>query len=248
MTEFLPISSSGHLALARHILGAGLAQDVSFEVAVHAGTFIAVIIFFWSKIMGMFRDAIKGEGEGRAWILWLVIATIPAGVIGLSIKDWVEELFNNLSLVAVSWLFTAAFLYAASRWAKPRVSAGLMGWRRSLTIGIAQAVAILPGVSRSGATISAGLLTGVERKGAVDFSFILSLPVVGGAILLMVPDWVHGTTPLGIPHLAGAVAALVSGYFAIAVMLRVVARGRLGWFALYCALLGTITLMHSLWI
>lgn len=246
LTEFLPVSSSGHLALARHILGAGEAQDVAFEVAVHAGTLVAVVIFFWGRILDLLSDAARGKGEGRRWLLYVVIATIPAGVVGLTIKDSVEALFNNIALVGAAWIFTAIVLLAAERWATSRVEAGVMGVWRALAIGVAQAVAILPGVSRSGSTISAGLLVGVERKQSVGFSFILSLPVVAGAIVLTLKDWEEGAVTLGMPHLVGALTALISGYLAIALMLRVVEARKMKWFAYYCLILGVVTLWYSI--
>ena len=118
-----------------------------------------------------------------------------------------------------------------------------MGFWRAVAIGFAQALAIIPGVSRSGSTIGVGLLTGVQRRSAVDFAFILSLPSVGGATIITIPDWLEGSVSFGMPHIFGGLAAFVSGYFAIALMLRVVASGKLGWFALYCAVLGVVALV-----
>lgn len=246
LTEFLPVSSSGHLALARHILGAGPAEDVAFEVAVHAGTLLAVILFFWKKLVELSTDAIHGKGDGRRWFYYIVIATIPAGLIGILFEERIDNLFNDLTLVGVAWIFTAIILYLSERIRSREVVVGQMGIWRAIAIGFAQAVAIIPGVSRSGSTISTGLLAGVDRKGAVDFSFILSLPVILGAIVLTFNDWLDGGVILGLPHIAGAITALLSGYFAIAVMLKVVTNRKLIWFAFYCLLLGVFTIVHSI--
>ena len=244
LTEFLPVSSSGHLALARHLLGAGIAEDVGFEVAVHTGTLIAVLIYYRKRIISIFTETFSG-GEGRRWLIWLVVGTIPAGIAGLAVKDSVAVLFNDLALVGAAWLFTAALLLTAELFSRVSVPADRMGLARALCIGVAQAVALVPGISRSGATISAGLLSGVQRRGSVEFAFILSLPSVGGATLLTLPEWLNGAAAFGAAHIAGAVAAGVSGYLAIALMLRVVTGGRLGWFALYCGVLGLGVLLLS---
>jgi len=243
LTEFLPISSSGHLALSRVLLGAGPAEDVSFEVAVHAGTLIAVLVYYRAKILTIIAESWSGRGEGRRWLLWLVVGTIPAGAVGIVFKDDVSVLFNNMTLVGVAWLFTAALLFASERFSRDTVTAGSMGFWRAVAIGFAQAAALIPGVSRSGSTIGVGMLTGVKRRSAVDFAFILSLPSVGGATILTIPDWLQGSVGFSAAHLSGGIAALISGYLAIAWMLRIVSGGKLKWFALYCAVLGIVALM-----
>lgn len=238
LTEFLPISSSGHLALARHLLDIGNAEDVGFEVAVHIGTLLAVVIFFWQRIKTILSTALTSGGEGRRWIGYIFVGTIPAGVIGIVFKDQIEVLFNNLVLVGYAWIFTALFLFFSERFGKSKVSVYDMGYLRAFMIGVAQAVAIIPGVSRSGSTIAASMVAGVEKKTAVDYVFILSLPAVGGAALLTIVDWIEGTAGFGIEHITGGIAAGISGYWAIAVFLKVVAGGKLYWFAVYCLILG----------
>ncbi|MBM3327775.1 MAG: undecaprenyl-diphosphate phosphatase [Calditrichaeota bacterium] len=245
LTEFLPVSSSGHLALFRELLGVGLAEDVGFEVAVHTGTLIAVLIYFRRQLLKLAVDIIRDTDDGRRWALYLIIATIPAGIVGLWIKDDVERLFNDLALVGAAWIFTAVVLLISERLSASKIEPGKMGSLRALFIGAAQAAAILPGVSRSGSTIAAGLLSGVERRGAVGFSFILSLPVIAGAIILTLKDWSAGAVSLGLPHLAGMTAALISGYAAIAWMLRIVSNRKLFWFAIYCFILGAGTLIYT---
>lgn len=248
LTEFLPVSSSGHLALARHLLGAEPAGDVAYEVAVHAGTLLAVLVYYRRKLAQIAGQLAIGGGDGRRYLLYLLIATIPAGAVGLALEDRVNELFNNLRAVGWAWLGTAALLAAAESRARHRpseVEADRMGIGRALAVGIAQALAILPGVSRSGATISTGLISGVSRRAAVEFSFILSLPVVGGAIALTALNWADGAAQLEGAHLAGAAGAAVSGYLAIAAMTRWVIGGKMWGFALYCGVLGMATLVMT---
>lgn len=245
LTEFLPVSSSGHLAAARHILNVGLAEDVGFEVAVHVGTLITVLIFFRERIIRIFKESISGEGDGRRWVGYVILGTIPAGVIGLSLEDKIEILFNNMTLVGIAWLFTASFLFISERFARENTSAGKMGYGRAFMIGCAQALAIIPGVSRSGSTIAAGLLAGVDKKSIVDFVFILSLPAVGGAALLTVKDWAAGDLSFGLAHLAGGLAAGISGYAAIVLLLKTVSSGKLSWFAVYCAIAGILALIFG---
>lgn len=242
LTEFLPVSSSGHLALARVLLGAGIAEDIGFEVVVHAGTLIAVLLYFRARIVTIIRESLSGEGEGRRWLLYLIIGTIPAGIFGIALKDHAAGLFNNIKLVGITWLITALLLFIAARFSREAVSAGRMGFWRAVAIGLAQAAAIIPGLSRSGSTIGVGLLSGVQRKSAVDFAFILSLPSVGGATIITIPGWLEGSTSFGLTHICGGIAAFISGYVAIAIMLKVVSSGKLGWFALYCAVLGLVAL------
>ncbi len=243
LTEFLPVSSSGHLAVARHLLHAGLAEDVGFEVAVHLGTLVAVLIFFRQRIISIFSEALKGGKEGLNWIGYIVIGTIPAGVVGLMFKDQIDELFNDIHLVGIAWIFTAIILFASERFGKPKVAVSQMGYLRAFTIGLAQALAIIPGISRSGSTIAASMATGVKKEGSVDFVFILSLPAIGGAALLTIKDWMDGSAGFGIEHILGGITAAISGYFAIAIMLKVVSGGKLFWFAAYCLVAGVVTVI-----
>ena len=243
LTEFLPVSSSGHLALARHLLGVGLAEDVGFEVAVHAGTLLAVILFFSSRIKKIIHGTITGENDGRLWFIWLVVGTVPAGIIGLAFKDNIATLFNDLTLVGLAWIVTAAMLFASEFHTKEVTSASRMGVWRAILIGFAQAFALIPGISRSGSTISAGLISGVKKDEIVDFIFILSLPSVGGATLLTIPDWLDGSVSFALPHIIGGIAAGISGFISIKWMIKIVAKAQLRWFAVYCFIVGIFALV-----
>ena len=246
LTEFLPVSSSGHLALARELLGAGTAEDVGFEVAVHTGTLFAVVIFYRVKILDIINGLFSGASQDRRWLLYLIIGTIPAGVVGLLIKDQVASLFNNIALVGVAWLFTAALLYISENFAREKIPVDAMGSWRALFIGFGQAIALIPGISRSGSTLAAGLFSGVRREEALEFAFILSLPSVGGATLLTIPDWIGGAAGFSSIHFAGGMASFISGYAAIALMLRIVRGSKLKWFAAYCTILGILALSISI--
>ena len=243
LTEFLPVSSSGHLVLVKELLDVSIEDNISFQVAVHAGTLLAVLIFYRVRLLSIIRESWRGEGDGRKWILWLVVGTIPAALAYVIVKDHLDILFSGTTWIGIAWLFTAALLYSAERFSFERFSVGKMGFMRVVVIGIAQAVALIPGVSRSGSTISAALLMGVKRKSAIDFSFILSLPAVGGGVILKMPEWLADPAAFGLPYLVGGLAAFATGYLAIAIMLKVVTGGKLGWFALYCLVLGIIALV-----
>lgn len=254
LTEFLPISSSGHLALLRVLLNLGPAEDVSFEVLVHLGTLGAVVVFYYKRLFRIGRSLINSfvsrkkdqDNESRyglRYLWWLFIATIPAAVVGLSIKDEVEVLFNHITWVGVAWLLMGVVLVLADRIGKSHISPEHMGWKRALGIGTAQMIAIMPGISRSGSTIVTALAVGVERRGAVEFSFLLSLPAIMGAVILTVMDWQTGGLHFTAGHWAGFITSAISGYWAIGVLLNLVAGRRLYWFGVYCLLLGTLTLL-----
>lgn len=238
LTEFLPISSSGHLALARELFGAGPAADLGFEVASHGGTLLAVLIFYRLKLLELAGGMMRGGRSGLNYLFWIIVGTIPAGLVGLTFKDTIETLFNNIQLVGFAWLFTAAMLTVGERFGRPHLASGEVGIWRALAIGVSQAVAILPGVSRSGSTIATGMLAGVEKRTAVDFSFILSIPAILGAIVLTLNDWANSAVTFEWADAAGFIAAGVTGYGAIVLLLRVVSTGRLRWFAAYCAVMG----------
>ncbi len=242
LTEFLPISSSGHLVVVGELLKTNLKGDPGFVIIVHAGSLLAVLVFFRRRIINIFSDIFSGGESGIRWLTVLVIGTIPAIVVGLTLETQIETLFLNSTTVAFTWLITAALLWFGENFARSLVSAEKMGVSRALIIGLAQAFALLPGISRSGATLSAGMLLGVKRKDLLEYVFILSIPPIAGGTLLESFYWSTGTAPFTMAHVWGGIAAAVSGYFAIALMLKVVNSGKLKWFALYCALAGIATM------
>jgi undecaprenyl-diphosphatase len=246
LTEFLPVSSSGHLALVQHFARID-SPGVTFEVLVHFGTALAVIVFFRRRI-GSILGAILRLASGRAHDrdearlgLHLLVGTIPAGVVGVLLGSRVEEAFGSPRLVSVSLLATGALLWL-TRWlapgARPRA-----GFRDAVFIGLAQAVAILPGMSRSGWTVSAGLGLGIKREAAAEFAFLLSVPVILGATAVSLGEAVRSGAPPGAPAIAGTAAAFLSAIPAIRLLLRAVMAGRLYRFSYYCWFAGVVGLV-----
>jgi len=248
ITEFLPVSSSGHLALFQMLLGFGEAP-LAYDVILHGATMMATLLFFRRDICVFAREWISGfvRPEGRStpgWrIGWSVIAgTLVTALIGLPLKPLVVRALASPALVGGGLLVTAALLLIAesSRPRNARVSL-----RNALFVGLAQGIAVLPGISRSGATIAAGLRSGLEREEAFRFSFLLSLPAIAGALLL---ELRHGLSVGDLPSgwIFGALAAFATGYAALRFLRRIVIRGKLRYFSIYCACIGALALGASL--
>lgn len=249
VTEWLPISSSAHLVLAERILGAD--SSVAFSLWLHAGTLVAVTTHYRMRILEMVRAVLAPRAAAserhladRRLALALVIATIPVGVAGILVGPFVERAFASLAWVGAALLATATLLGLAS-WHERRLSGGPqrparshVGLQDAVVVGLVQVASLVPGLSRSGSTISAGVLRDLDRRTAVEFSFLLSIPLLAGALVLDAPDLVllasDGTTPL----VAFLVSALV-GLASIRFLLGVVSRVPLWTFAAYCAGLGT---------
>jgi len=249
LTEFLPVSSSGHLVLAEKILGATAKSPVTFEVVAHLGTLLATLIVFrkpvW-EILCFLGRAVTGKTGGRFWsdpsgrlFVLLVIGTIPAGLCGALFKHPIEAMFSNVLLVAVALCVTGTLLLA-TRWSRPRADGGrVISLGQTLIVGIAQAIAITPGISRSGSTIATGLLCGMERETAARFSFLLSMPAIAGAVVLKAHDIAEASIHAGWQPLAvGFLASLIVGYAALRLLLGFVRRGQLHWFGIYCWIVG----------
>ena len=246
LTEFLPVSSSGHLAIGKALLGVEVADDLVFEVVVHAATVLATIVVFrkqiWKLLCGLFKFKYNDETD---YIAKICVSMVPVFIVGVFLKDYVEDLFGSLLVVGVALLVTAILLYfsdKASAKVSPDASSAVrngISFRQALTVGIGQAFAVIPGLSRSGTTISTGLLCGVKREDVAQFSFLMVLvPILGEAFLDVVggdmASSVTGTAAL----LTGFLAAFVSGLFACKVMIALVKKAKLKWFALYCAIVG----------
>jgi len=251
LTEFLPISSSGHLVLAADLLHFK-EEGVAFEVFVHLGTLFSVLLAFRSDILKMiiapYQVWIKGNREEELvrhsrWDIYVIIGTIPAAVIGLLFKTEIEAFFSNVLLVIIMLLITGTFMIL-SRFLKE--SEGDVSYLKSFIIGCAQALAILPGISRSGSTIVSGMALGVDRTEAARFSFILSIPAILGASVIKIRDLLE--TQLLASELMylllGALVAFGSGYLAIIWLLDIVRKGKLEWFGYYCYF---VVLIMSIW-
>lgn len=247
LTEFLPVSSSGHLVLGQHLLGLK-EPEMLFDVAVHMGTLIAVAAFFWRQLWTMLRGlwARDEDGErGRRLILLVFMGSLPTAAMGLLFRHDFESLFGSVTAVGVALIVTGALLMATHFAPPARRDIWRMGVWRALVIGLVQGIAITPGISRSGSTISAALLLGVDRRLAAEFSFVLSLPAILGALLLHVKDLGPEQAVAWPPLAIGAVAAGVTGILALKLLIGVVQRGGLHWFAFYCWLLGAVSLIWA---
>jgi undecaprenyl-diphosphatase len=245
-TEFLPISSSGHLVLGQALLNLH-PPGILLEVVLHAATMLAVIVYFRKRLGWMLLNARRKEGDGgqaRRYILWLLIGTVPAGLAGVFLTGPIGGLFDSPSVALYGLLATGIILFS-SRWSRER---GVRpDGRSAIIVGVAQALAIIPGVSRSGATIAAGMLSGVKRRAAAEFSFLLSVPAIGGASLLhmieLLREGLPGGDGLGMGLAVGFAAAFLSGYAAIAGLLEVLRRKGLAPFAWYCWAVGLAGLL-----
>lgn len=253
LTEFLPVSSSGHLAIGKALLGVEVADDLVFEVAVHAATVLATIVVFRKQILELFRGLFKFRyNDETDYILKICVSMIPVFVVGMFFKDYVEALFTSLAVVGVALLVTAVLLafsdlasgwYASSGEAEPRYRNGISFWQ-ALVIGLGQAFAVIPGLSRSGTTIGTGLMCGVRRSSMAQFSFLMVLvPILGEAFLDIVGGDAASSSVGALPLVLGFVAAFLSGLFACKVMIALVKRAKLRWFAIYCAVVGILVLI-----
>ena len=258
VAEFLPISSSGHLAIAEHLLGMSGASDIPefFDVLLHLGTLVAVFVAYWDDVRDMVveffcgvRDLARGSTPtpvppARRMILLIIVGTLPLLVV-LPIKDLVEGLADNMYFVATALLVTGCLLFASDRVKKGRKTEKSATMVDVLLVGVAQAVATCPGISRSGTTITAGCFRGFDRKFAVRFSFLLSIPAILGANILSLKDAVEaGIIWADVPvYLVGVVVSAVVGYACIRLLKMIADRGKFGAFAYYCWAVGVLTLI-----
>src|SRR4026207_1752397 len=246
LTEFLPISSSAHLALAPWFFGW---QDpgLAFDVALHFGTLLAVLWFFrkeWAQliaaVISIARKRRVGTVEEKR-VIFLILATIPGAIGGLLLEEKAETVFRAQALTATALIMMGVILWAADRFSRMTRDLTTMRWLDALLIGIAQVVALVPGVSRSGSTITAGRVLGFNRESAAVFSFLMSMPITAAAIVLKGPE-VLRESGVSAPLIIGVVSAALSSWLAIAVLLRYVARHSYGIFALYRVVLGVFWL------
>ena len=251
LTEFLPVSSSGHLLITRALLGADASGFLDFTVTVHFATVLSTIIVFWSAIVQIFKGVFKFRyNDETDYFLKLCVSMIPVAVVGFFFKDQVELLFGEtLSTAGFCLLITAALLLLATFYApkRPNTHRNGISWLQALVVGIAQAVAVAPGISRSGATIATGLVSGVKKEQMAQFSFLMVLvPILGEQGLSLVKA--IGGEGFGdgvgvLPLVLGFLAAFGSGLFACKVMIAIVKKASFLWFAIYCALVGTLVLI-----
>lgn len=245
LTEFLPVSSSGHLQLAKELLGVELEENLTFDVVLHAATVLSTIVVLWSDIAGLFRGLFtRGMNDEKAYILKLVISMIPIGIVGFVFKDKIDAILasNYVMVVVGAMLLLTALLLAFAYYAKPR-QRDAISYRDAFIIGVAQAVAAMPGLSRSGSTIATGLLLGNRKEVVATFTFLMVLAPIMGETLLNVLDGglvISGVSTAAL--VAGFVSAFVVGCLACRFMIDIVKRGKLIWFAVYCAVVGVIAI------
>ncbi|MBW2095176.1 MAG: undecaprenyl-diphosphate phosphatase [Deltaproteobacteria bacterium] len=254
LTEFLPVSSSGHLVIFQNLLGFK-EPELLLDTSLHLGTLLAVCIYFRSDLANMLLGTWEFLFRGRssdaetktrkshaalAW--WVLIGTVPTGLIGLFFRHPLENFFGSISLVAVMLLVTGAIV-GLTKFLPGRTGKGRpLGYLRSLAIGTAQGLAIIPGISRSGATIACGLSLGLEREMAGRFSFLLSIPAILGAVVLQLKDGDLSSVGL-LPLLCGFVSSALVGLLALKVLMGMVRKGHLSYFAPYCWALGLLVLL-----
>lgn len=264
VAEFLPISSSGHLSLFHHFFGLMSAEESNlfFDVLLHLGTLIAIFVYYWKDIVKLVKEFIrfvrclfskeqrqsmeKLPPDGRM-ILMIILGTLPLFVI-LPIKDKVEQLYSNTFFIGCALIVTGCLLFFSDRMAKGRKTEKTASVRDALLVGVAQAIAVVPGLSRSGTSISAGMMLGFKREFAVRFSFLMSIPAVLGANIISIGDAVStGVDASKLPaYLLGTAIAAVSGYFAIGLVNTLANKGKFGRFAFYCWGVGTAAVVATL--
>ena len=249
LTEYLPVSSSGHLAIGSYLFGIEGEENLAFTVAVHVATVLSTLVILWKEIDWIFRGLFKCEMNAETkYVLNIVVSMIPVGIVGVFFKDYVEEVFGSgLVIVGCMLLLTAALL-TFSYIAKPRKKEKI-SLRDAFIIGLAQACAVMPGLSRSGSTIATGLLLGNKKESLAQFSFLMVIPPILGEALLDVVKGLKGEETFGgidmMPLAIGFIAAFVSGCIACKWMINIVKKGKLIYFGIYCAIAGVLTLILS---
>ncbi|MDB4508312.1 undecaprenyl-diphosphate phosphatase [Akkermansiaceae bacterium] len=255
LAEFLPVSSSGHIVLTQYLLGirevgSDHQPDLSFEIILHLGTLVSVLIFFWPSLWRLVQSLYTPSMvEDRKMIMWLGIATLPAVVAALLFKDFFDSVPGNPFMVSAFLILTGLILFV------PRLVKGQkdkVGLKSAIIMGLGQALAILPGVSRSGSTIAAGLVSGVKAEKAAEFSFLMSIPAIAGGFVLTMKDQMEKTDSFSeafmscfsTPYLAGAAAAAVVGLLAIYLVMGAVKRGKLEYFSYYCFAAGIAGMIY----
>lgn len=239
-TEFLPISSSGHLVLGQHILNINLPGN-ELEIVMHMGTLLSILVVFWKDILALLTSL--SLRETQRYVLAIVIGTIPAVVIGLGFKDFMEAQFDSTLGVGLNLAVTGVVLLATKYFPLKKNPINL---KNSLWIGMAQAFAILPGISRSGMTISMALGLGIKQSEAARFSFLLAIPAIAGAgVLKLIEDSSPSVALDFLPMLAGFLSSFIVGTLALVWLIRLLKRGKFYWFGFYCLIIGILTLITN---
>ena len=252
LTEYLPVSSSGHLAIGQALFGLENGEsNLAFTVLLHVATVLSTVVILWSEIVWLFKDLFKFKwNEGTKYIVNILISMIPVAIVGFFFKDKIEEVFGSGLLIVGVMLLVTAVLLTFSYYAKPRQKENISPVH-AFIIGIAQACAVMPGLSRSGSTIATGLLLGNKKEKLAQFSFLMVIPPILGEALLDIKDMfevgfseaMSGLSPVA--ALVGFFAAFISGCFACKWMINLVKKGKLVWFAVYCVIIGIVAIIFA---
>ncbi len=251
LTEYLPVSSSGHLAIGSALFGIQGEDNLTFTIAVHVATVLSTLVILWKEIGWIFRGLFKFEMNAETkYVINILVSMIPIGIVGVFFKDYVEEIFGSGLLIVGCMLLLTALLLAFSYYAKPRLKENI-SMKDAFIIGLAQACAVMPGLSRSGTTIATGLLLGDNKALRAPFSFVMVLPASLGEALLdgmkIVKGAAAGTSDISVLSLVvGFLAAFISGCVACKWMINIVKKGKLIYFAIYCAIAGAVTIACTL--
>ncbi len=237
ITEFLPVSSSGHLQIAKALLGVELEENITFDLALHAGTVCSTILVLWPEIAKIFKGLFaRPLNEEQSYVLKIALSMIPVAIVGFTLEDSLDALLSSpiIMIVVGSMLLITAILLAYATYSKARMK-DTISYRDSFIIGIAQAVAVMPGISRSGATIATGLILGNKKESVAQFSFLMVLvPILGKSLLSIVGGDTAFESVGVVPMAAGFFASFVVGVLACKFMINIIKRGKLIWFAYYC--------------
>ena len=252
LTEYLPVSSSGHLAVGAYLFGIEGEENLTFTVAVHVATVLSTLVILWKEVVWIFNGLFKMQmNDETRYVLNILISMIPVGIVGVFFKDYVEEVFGSGLLIVGCMLLVTAMLLAFSYYAKPRQKESI-SMRDAFIIGLAQAAAVMPGLSRSGSTIATGLLLGNKKEKLAQFSFLMVIPPILGEALLDIMKAVKGGAEAAVGDLSlsalavGFIAAFVAGCLACKWMINIVKKGKLIYFAIYCAIVAAIAIIGSI--
>ena len=252
LTEYLPVSSSGHLAIGAYLFGIEGEENLAFTVAVHVATVLSTLVILWKEVVWIFNGLFKMQmNDETRYVLNILISMIPVGIVGVFFKDYVEEVFGSGLLIVGCMLLVTAMLLAFSYYAKPRQKESI-SMRDAFIIGLAQAAAVMPGLSRSGSTIATGLLLGNKKEKLAQFSFLMVIPPILGEALLDIMKAVKGGAEAAVGDLSltalavGFIAAFVAGCLACKWMINIVKKGKLIYFAIYCAIVAAIAIIGSI--
>lgn len=261
LAEFLPISSSGHLALLQYFFGIDGEQVLPFAVLLHFGTLISVFIVYWKDIWELIielgltiKDLFTGRGlrlkerPVRKLGVMIIVATIPTGIIGVLFNSYFEKMYSSLIAIGIGLIITGFIMFFAEKMGSAKKGIEKMNFRNAIFIGVLQGIAICPGISRSGSTLVGGLSTGLDRAFAVKFAFLISIPSILGSVVMEAPAAIEaglGGATMG-PIIAGVVVAAVSGLFAIKTMIKLVSNKKLTYFSFYVWAVGILTIGYHL--